>query len=154
MEFLHELGVIYVTCSGLITTGNALSEESESLQLSKYDLMKVLSDAVDYCYANGMEINFTSPGWIDQDFFESLGINTPTCGACLSNMAITPGGKVVPCQSWLSGEVLGDMLSDEWTDIWESDACRKNRDYSAKMEGLCPLRHYADPEEGGAANEE
>ncbi len=154
LEFLHSLGVIYVTCSGLITTGNALTEESESLQLNKYDLMKILSDAVEYCYANGMEINFTSPGWIDLDFFESLGISSPTCGACLSNMAITPGGKVVPCQSWLSGDVLGDMLADEWTDIWESDACRKNREYSAKMEGLCPLRHYAESEEGGEANEE
>ena len=90
LEFLHELGVIYVTCSGLITTGNALSEESESLQLGKYDLMKILKDAVDYCYANGMELNFTSPGWIENDFFEELGISTPTCGACLSNMAITP----------------------------------------------------------------
>ena len=154
LEFLHELGVIYVTCSGLITTGNALSEESESLQLGKYDLMKILKDAVDYCYANGMELNFTSPGWIENDFFEELGISTPTCGACLSNMAITPGGKVVPCQSWLSDEVLGNMILDEWKDIWESEACRKHRDYSAKMEGLCPLRRYAEDEEGGSENEE
>ena len=154
LEFLHDLGVIYVTCSGLITTGNALSEESESLQLGKYDLMKVLSEAVDYCFANGMEINFTSPGWIDNDFFEDHGISTPTCGACLSNMAVTPGGKVVPCQSWLSGDVLGDMLTDKWEDIWESEECRKNREYSAKMEGLCPLRHYADTEEGGNSDEE
>ncbi len=154
LEFLHELGVIYVTCSGLITTGNALSEESESLQLGKYDLMKILKDAVDYCYANGMELNFTSPGWIENDFFEELGISTPTCGACLSNMAITPGGKVVPCQSWLSDDVLGNMILDEWKDIWESEACRKHRDYSAKMEGLCPLRRYAEDEEGGSENEE
>ena len=152
LEFLHDLGVIYVTCSGLITTGNALSEESESLQLNKYDLMRTLREAVDYCYANGMEINFTSPGWIDNDFFEDLGINTPTCGACLSNMAITPGGKVVPCQSWLSGEVLGDMLKDDWNSIWESEPCKKCRDYSAKMEGLCPLRVYS--EEGGSSDEE
>ena len=152
LEFLHDLGVIYVTCSGLITTGNALSEESESLQLNKYDLMRTLREAVDYCYANGMEINFTSPGWIDNDFFEDLGINTPTCGACLSNMAITPGGKVVPCQSWLSGEVLGDMLKDDWDSIWESEPCKKCRDYSAKMEGLCPLRVYS--EEGGSSDEE
>lgn len=154
LEFLHELGVIYVTCSGLITTGNALTEESENLQLNKYDLMKTLKDAVDYCYANGMEINFTSPGWIENDFFEELGISTPTCGACLSNMAVTPGGKVVPCQSWLSDDVLGDMLTDKWEDIWESETCRKHREYSAKMEGLCPLRHYADQGEGGSENEE
>ncbi len=102
-----------------------------------------------------MEISFTSPGWIDdEEFFEKNGIATPTCGACLSNMAITPGGKVVPCQSWLSDDVLGNMILDEWKDIWESEACRKHRDYSAKMEGLCPLRRYAEDEEGGSENEE
>ena len=31
LKFLHEMGVTYVTCSGLITTGNATSKESESL---------------------------------------------------------------------------------------------------------------------------
>ena len=154
LEFLHGLGVIYVTCSGLITTGNALSEESQSLQMDKFELMRTLKAAVDYCYANGMEINFTSPGWIEQDFFDELGIMSPTCGACLSNMAVTPGGKIVPCQSWLSGEVLGDMLKDDWKEVWESEACRKCRDYSAKMEGLCPLRQYRNEEEGGQTNEE
>jgi len=154
LEFLRDLGVIYVTCSGLITTGNALTEKSEDLQLSTDEIKAVLKDAVDFCYANGMEINFTSPGWIEQSFFEELGITSPTCGACLSNMAITPGGKVVPCQSWLSGDVLGDMLHDDWSSIWESEVCKKHRDYSAKMEGLCPLRHYTDKEEGGKKDEE
>ena len=55
-------------------------------------------------------------------------------------MAITPSGKVVPCQSWLSDKPLGDMLTDEWKDIWNSDECVKRRDYSASMEGKCPLR--------------
>ncbi len=140
LEFLHEKGVIYVTCSGLITTGNALSEASEQLQLSTREIKEILKDAVDYCFANGMEINFTSPGWIEDEFFKELGIMSPTCGACLSNMAVTPGGNVVPCQSWLSGEVLGNMLTDEWQKIWESSACRKHRDYSALMLGRCPLR--------------
>jgi MoaA/NifB/PqqE/SkfB family radical SAM enzyme len=140
LRFLREKGVTYVTCSGLITTGNALRDASESLQLKTKELEEILADAADYAYANGMEISFTSPGWIDNSFFAGHALSTPNCGACLSNMAVTPGGNVVPCQSWLSGEPLGNFLSDSWDTIWNSEACRKRRAYSALMLGECPLR--------------
>ncbi len=140
LKFLKEKGVMYVTCSGLITTGNALTETSESLQLSTKEIKEILAAAAEYCYANGMEISFTSPGWIEEEFFEEHALTTPNCGACLSNMAITPGGNVVPCQSWLSGEPLGNFLEDDWEKIWESEACKKRRDYSGLMLGRCPLR--------------
>ncbi|MCR5611131.1 MAG: radical SAM protein [Clostridiales bacterium] len=140
LEFLHGLGVIYVTCSGLITTGNARTEASERLQLETDELKGILKDAAEYCFANGMEISFTSPGWIEDEFFAELGISTPTCGACLSNMAVTPGGNVVPCQSWLSGMPLGNMLEDHWDDIWNGEDCAARREFSAKMSGVCPLR--------------
>ena len=140
LKFLHGLGVTYVTCSGLITTGNAEGAESASLQLSKDKISKILKEAVEYCFANDMEISFTSPGWVDEELCDELGIMTPTCGACLSNMAITPGGKVVPCQSWLSDDALGDILKDNWETIWDSDRCKERRDFSAEMTGTCPLR--------------
>ncbi len=140
LEFLHEKGVIYVTCSGLITTGNAAGKDSERLQLTGEQLEKILREAVAYCNANGMEIAFTSPGWIGQNVFEELNIPSPSCGACLSNMAITPAGHVVPCQSWLSDEPLGSMLKDDWRMIWESETCRVRRNYSSEMTGECPLR--------------
>lgn len=146
LEFLHDKGVIYVTCSGLITTGNATKPESEGLQLSVDELKQVLREATSYCYAHGMEISFTSPGWIEPGFCNELGMNEPSCGACLSNMAITPGGHVVPCQSWLSGTVLGDMLNDEWEDIWNSTRCESIRAHSVKMDGSCPLRKFASAE--------
>lgn len=142
LEFLHSKGIIYVTCSGLITTGNAVTAESESLQLSSGELESILRDAVKYCAENGMEIAFTSPGWIEPEVMEELGISTPTCGACLSNMAITPGGNVVPCQSWLSDEPLGNMLNDDWASIWNSECCTGCRNFSAEMSGRCPLRRY------------
>ena len=87
-----------------------------------------------------MEISFTSPGWVDDALCDELGIATPNCGACLSNMAITPGGNVVPCQSWLSDTPLGNFLSDPWEEIWNSDSCKERRDFSAKMLAACPLR--------------
>lgn len=140
LSFLHDLGVTYVTCSGLITTGNAEGEESSSLQLNSDELKEILKEAVKFCYQNGMEISFTSPGWIEESFFNNYGLNPPSCGACLSNMAVTPGGNVVPCQSYLSTDALGSMLEDDWETIWNSEACVSRRDYSAKMYGTCPLR--------------
>ncbi len=142
LEFLHGLGVIYVTCSGLITTGNAAGPASESLQLSSDELKEILGRAVSYCHQNGMEIAFTSPGWLDEQVFEELNTPSPTCGACLSNMAITPGGNVVPCQSWLSDKPLGNILTDDWKDIWDSEPCRTRRAFSAQLTGECPLRRY------------
>ncbi len=140
LEFLHKLGVIYVTCSGLITTGNATGEKSISLQLDRERISGILREAVRFCAENGMEISFTSPGWVDPALCRELNISVPNCGACLSNMAITPSGNVVPCQSWLSGKPLGNILQDPWETIWNGEECRKRRDYSAKMTGLCPLR--------------
>lgn len=140
LAFLHEKGVRYVTCSGLITTGNGAGEDSSRLQLSSEEIQDVLANAVQYCYTNGMEISFTSPGWIPEGFFRQYGLVTPNCGACLSNMAITPGGNVVPCQSYLSADALGNMLRDDWEQIWNSEACAKRREYAAKMLGECPLR--------------
>lgn len=143
LEFLHEKGILYVTCSGLITTGNAALEASERLQLTSEELIAVLRRAVSYCNENGMEIAFTSPGWIPQSVFDELNLSSPTCGACLSNMAISPGGNVVPCQSWLSDQPLGNMLKDSWEFIWESPACAAHREFSSEMTGKCPLRKEA-----------
>ena len=140
LEFLRSKGVRYVTCSGLITTGNAGTGSSERMQLSVEEVKDVLREAVSYAYANGMEISFTSPGWLDSEFCSELGITMASCGACLSNMAVTPGGNVVPCQSWLSEQPLGSLLHDPWKTIWNSEPCVQRREYSAKMLGLCPLR--------------
>ena len=141
LKFLHELGVKYVTCSGLIMTGNAEKEDSKETQLTNEELFEVLKSAKEYCDNNLMEIAFTSPGWISADKLKSIGLNVPTCGACLSNMAITPDGKVVPCQSWLKKEgVLGDMLKDNWNKIWTTPKCTKIRKNATKLENKCPLK--------------
>ncbi len=147
LKYLHDKGVRYVTCSGLITTGAAAEAPSEALQLTTEEIKALLREAVEYCYANEMEISFTSPGWVEPAFCEELGISTPSCGACLSNMAITPGGSVVPCQSWLSDPPLGNLLTDDWETIWDGAVCAERRMESAKMLGVCPLRRGT--KEGG-----
>ena len=140
VRFAHELGVRYLTCSGLIPAGNAESDVSRAVRLTPAELEDVLRPAMEYAAANGMEINFTSPGWLPEETLRTLGFTQiPSCGACLSNMAVAPDGTVLPCQSWLTGKGLGNMLRTPWPRIWHSGACRAIRGESAKMERRCQL---------------
>ena len=149
LELAHSLGICYATCSGLIPSGGAVTEESRASRLSPEELTAVLREAMDYAAANAMEINFTSPGWLPEATLLALGfIQVPSCGACLSNMAVAPDGTVLPCQSWLTGPGLGNILHDAWPRIWKSPACRRIRRESAKMEQCCQLN--VDPK-GGCA---
>lgn len=101
----------------------------------------ILQKSVKYCNENLIEISFTSPGWIKNEKIEELGVDIPSCGACLSNMAITPNGDVVPCQSWLSENgKLGNILKDSWKNIWESKKCKKIRNTNSKNVGKCLLK--------------
>ena len=141
VRFVHELGVRYVTCSGLIPSGSAEGAESQATRLTEEQLTDVLRRAVTVAEELGMEMDFTSPGWLKEETLRSLGLTlVPSCGACLSNMAIAPDGGVIPCQSWLSSQPLGNMLTDDWDKIWQSQRCAAIRAKSAKMEQLCQLR--------------
>ena len=141
LEFASSLGVRYATCSGLIPSGAAEGAESKATALTTEELTAVLGRASKKAYELGMELDFTSPGWLDEATLRSMDLTLiPSCGACLSNMAVAPDGTVVPCQSWLGGVTLGNVLTDEWETIWNSDKCRRIRAESAKMEHICQLR--------------
>ena len=141
VRFVHELGVRYVTCSGLIPSGSAEGAESQATRLTEEQLTDVLRRAVTAAEELEMEMDFTSPGWLKEETLRSMGLTlVPSCGACLSNMAIAPDGGVIPCQSWLSSQPLGNMLTDDWDKIWQSQRCAAIRAKSAKMEQLCQLR--------------
>lgn len=141
LNFLHQEGVEYVTCSGLIETGKASSMGSVSSQISIEEMDALLENAQAFCTEHGMELSFTSPGRATVETLKRLGIGVPMCGACLSNMAVAPDGSVVPCQSWLkAGAALGNMLTDDWKKIWDSDMCRSIRGMTEEESLLCPLR--------------
>lgn len=141
LKMLKELGVRFVSCSGLIVTGNATREESINTQLSKEEITSIVTEAQKYCSGNEMELNFTSPGWIDEEDLRNIGVTVPACGACLSNMAIAPDGTVVPCQSWLDGGFnLGNILKLPWKKIWNNATCKRIRGMSEKAAMQCPLR--------------
>jgi len=146
LAFLHDSGVRYVSCSGLIQTGSAAGDASLATRLTKEEITALLTDAVRYCGDNDMELSFTSPGWVDDAVLRKLGVAVPICGACLSNMAVGPDGTVYPCQSWLS-EGLGNILSDDWRTVWTRPLCQKIRGMTESEALHCPFRSHTA--EGG-----
>ena len=145
LRFAASLGVRYATCSGLIPSGSAEGAESRATRLTEQALTQVLQEAAAVVEELGMELDFTSPGWLPEETLRSMGLALiPSCGACLSNMAVAPDGTVLPCQSWLEGPGLGNLCADDWAAIWDGPQCRRIRAESAKMEHICQLQ-----QEGG-----
>ena len=64
----------------------------------------------------------------------NMGLGIKQCTACSLNMAIEPDGTVLPCQSYY--EPLGNLLTDDWTDIWGHSLCERirKREY---VDGRC-----------------
>jgi MoaA/NifB/PqqE/SkfB family radical SAM enzyme len=139
LEFLHGLGIIFVSTSGLIVAGAAEKAMGSKETLTGDELYSVLKQAKDYCDAKGMDLIFTSPGWLSNSQLESLGLQVPLCGACLTNMAVAPDGTVVPCQSWLDDQGLGNILTTPWKKIWNNRECKEIRARS-NFGNVCPLK--------------
>lgn len=140
LEFLHALGVRFVTLSGLICTGMAHINHEE-YDLSEKALLEILKAAKDYCDTHGMEMDFTSPGLVSKEALEALGLHVPMCGACLSNMAIAPDGTVIPCQSWLGSDAsLGNILTTPFKTIWKHPATRRLQKMNEEQALHCPFR--------------
>lgn len=147
LAFIHQLGVPFVTISGLICTGMA-GINHEEYDLSSAELLEIVKTAKAFCDSHGMEMDFTSPGLIEAEKLDDLGMNVPMCGAALSNMAIAPDGTVVPCQSWLGSDAnLGNILTDPFKKIWNHPMCRQLRNMSETQALSCPFR----AKKGGAA---
>lgn len=140
LEFIRSLGVQFVTVSGLICTGMA-GINHEEYDLTSDDLFEIVKNVKEFCNAHEMEMDFTSPGLIEADKLEQLGMNVPMCGACLSNMAIAPDGTVVPCQSWLGADAgLGNILTVSFKRIWGHPMCKNLRNMSEAQTLSCPFR--------------
>ena len=140
LKFIHSLGVRFVTVSGLICTGMAGINHKE-YDLTSDELFEIVKTAKEFCNAHEMEIDFTSPGLINAEKLDDLGMNVPMCGAALSNMAIAPDGTVVPCQSWLGADAsLGNILTDPFKQIWNHPMCKQLRNMSEEQALSCPFR--------------
>lgn len=139
IKFLHEeYNVRYFTCSSLIVSGNAAKDESKETTLLEYELFEIVKNAKKYCDENECELSFTTPGAIQDEKLSSLGMTIPMCGAASSNMGVAPNGDVIPCQSWLSKDNLGNLLTNDWKTIWNSKRAKAIRKATIRAK-KCPL---------------
>ena len=146
LKFIQTLGVKYVSCSGLIPAGAGQDQIKAGAALSNANLMAVMRTAVETAKSLGLDLTFTSPGWLTQEQVRELGLSMPICGACLSNMAVMPNGAVTACQSWLADpDGLGNLLTTPWRAIWNNSKCRQMR--RVAPEG-CPLNETIGKEAG------
>jgi MoaA/NifB/PqqE/SkfB family radical SAM enzyme len=139
LAFLKRLGVVYVSCSGLIPTGGAVEMTEEGLELTHDELYTTLLAGKEFADREGIELSYTSPGQISEDEAHAIGFaDVPVCGACLTNMAIMPNGAVVLCQSNMDKHGLGNFLTTPWSRIWNNPVCKRIRDTVA-LTNSCAL---------------
>ena len=74
LKFIHGLGVKYVSCSGLIPAGAAQDQIKAGAALSNAELMEVMRKAVETAKTLGLDLAFTSPGWLTHEQIKELGL--------------------------------------------------------------------------------
>ena len=131
----------YLTCSGLIPAGNAATEPSRAARLTPDALAAALRPAMAYAVQQGIEINFTSPGWLREETLHELGFTQiPSCGACLSNMAVAPRRQpYCPARAGFRARGWAICCALPWHRIWRSAECCAIRNGSAAMDHRCQL---------------
>jgi radical SAM protein with 4Fe4S-binding SPASM domain len=111
-----ELGLKMMACNTLICSGRGTCSQKDA-GVSPEELKTVLSKAIEIARNAGVKLEWYSPTCYKQFNPLDFGFGTKACSAAQYNMTVEPDGSVIPCQSWFK-EKLGNILKDDWTDIW------------------------------------
>jgi radical SAM protein with 4Fe4S-binding SPASM domain len=146
MTWLHSLGVKHVACNTLICSGGGTKHKLEN-GLTDDELKAVLTQACNQAGKLSLDFQWYSPTCYQQGVNPmELGFGVKACSAAAHNMTIQPDGTVLPCQSW--PETVGNILTDNWKDIWQHPVCRKLRDH-LMMPEACRICGFKDSCGGG-----
>ena len=123
IQFVHDLGLSAVAANAIILSGKAVegdfavsAEKLESTilimneKIDELEMRFIWYSPTRYCSINPLELD----------------LGEKRCTAGEYNLCIEPDGEVLPCQSWY--ESAGNILSDPWDSIWNSDLMRSARD--------------------------
>jgi radical SAM protein with 4Fe4S-binding SPASM domain len=151
IKFAKRIGVKYVSTNALINSGRGISAKQTD-ELSEKDLSELLPKAQEVAKSEEIEFNFFLPTCYKEFDPVKCGFGQRCCSACNINMLIEPDGTVIPCQSW-TDQKLGNILTDPWEKIWDSEISKKIRSHGHASEecksceyfdtcgGGCPLNH-------------
>jgi radical SAM protein with 4Fe4S-binding SPASM domain len=116
LSFFASVGVPTIGLNALIYSGRGASVGTG---LSENDLHPLLNLAREITDRHSQRLIWYTPTqYCNFDPME-LDLGVKGCTAALYNMCIEPDGGVIPCQSYY--HQLGNILTDNWTSIWEHE---------------------------------
>lgn len=127
VDFLHDLGLETIAMNGIIYTGGAAEG---GMGVPEEEMGAILLRARDRAFSHGMRFIWYTPTRYCRLDPVGLGLGLKQCTAAKYNMCVEPNGDVIPCQSYYSA--VGNLLQDEWDDIWNAPLCMsiRRRDYA------------------------
>jgi radical SAM protein with 4Fe4S-binding SPASM domain len=125
VDFLKERGVAGFGCNSLIYSGKA-KDVLEDFVLPLEDLKVLLPKVQDKAAKLGLKFLWYTPTQYCKFNPVQLGLGIKSCSAAMINMCVGPNGDVYPCQSYF--ESLGNILKNDWKDIWNHPLAVKIRD--------------------------
>jgi radical SAM protein with 4Fe4S-binding SPASM domain len=122
MRFLVSLGVKNISFNGIIRSGEGKNAEAVELK----ELEGILARLQQIAKESDVKLIWYTPTPYCEFNPINHGLGIKQCTACSINMAIEPNGNVLPCQSYY--ESVGNILDDDWDDIWNHGLCKKIRE--------------------------
>ena len=122
LRFLISLGVENIAFNGIIRSGEGKSAEAVGLK----DMEGILERLRQIANESDVKLIWYTPTPYCEFNPINHGLGIKQCTACSINMAIEPDGTVLPCQSYYEG--LGNILDDDWEDIWNHELCKRIRE--------------------------
>ena len=130
VSFLHELGLKTFAMNGMIHSGSGCGFSDA---IGEDCLAPVLVAVRDRAAELGMRFLWYTPTPYCQLSPVELGLGPKRCNAAQYTLAIEPDGSVLPCQSYYHS--AGNLLRDDWSEIWNSPLFLSFRDRLEDPEG-------------------
>ncbi len=122
VDFLYELGIRTFAMNGMIHSGCGVHYPGT---LTETELEPVLIEVKQLADDYGMRFFWYTPTRYCRMSPLELGLGPKSCNAGEYSICIEPNGDVLPCQSYYVP--VGNILSDSWENIWDSDLLRSLR---------------------------
>jgi len=137
IDYVKELGVAAFGCNSLIYSGKA-NAVSQEFALPVEVLEPLLTEIRDKAQQLNLKFLWYTPTQYCRLDPVQLGLGVKSCTAAMINMCVGPNGDVYPCQSYF--ESLGNILVDQWEQIWNHPLAVKirNREYVEPKCKDCP----------------
>jgi len=116
IDFLHDIGIRTFAMNGMIYSGKGCTSRDA---VAVEELHPILTHVRSKAMELGMQFLWYTPTEYCQMSPLELGIGCKRCNAGDYSMCIEPNGNVLPCQSFYVS--AGNILTDEWKRIWNSD---------------------------------